>query len=66
MADPEPESEVIITVSKSDAHKYLRELKFFLMQSHEDCSDALQFLANIEQEMEVKIIQSSISSYFSV
>ena len=50
VADPEPESEVIATVSKIDAQKYLRGLK---MQSNEDCSNTLQFTASIEQEMEV-------------
>ena len=53
-----------VIVSKCEAMKHLQGLKLFFMQSSEDKSDAINFLAGIEKDLEVTKVQSSIKSDF--
>ena len=63
----EPESEIPPdVVTKHEAIQGLQKLQMYLMQSSEDRSDALKFLASIEKDMEPKKVQSKLSSFFLV
>ena len=62
--EPEPEPEPLI--SRTDAIKGLQAFKLFMLQSSQDRSGALKLIETLEKEIENKVVQSNITSFFSV
>ena len=61
-SDTEPES----LISRTDAIKGLQAFKLFMLQSSQDRSGALKLIETLEKEIENKVVQSNITSFFSV
>ena len=64
-SDEEDEQEPV-SVSKAEARKHLDALKLYFLQSAQDSSDTLKLIKSVEKKLEEKIVQSNITSFFSL